>query len=103
DVPYMSWEELRLIQADFALQQGALTEAIDQVNAIRSANGLPTISGAYLGSIQGDSEAVRAVLLEERRREFYAEGGRYWSTKIQNTDMLWFPRAEGQTPFQGYN
>jgi hypothetical protein len=42
------------------------------------------------------------VLLEERRREFFNEGGRYWSTKIQNTDLLWFPRREGVSPLQGY-
>ena len=43
------------------------------------------------------------MLLEERRREFFAEGARFWSTKIQNVDALWFPRGEGQTPYQGYN
>ncbi|MQA90915.1 MAG: RagB/SusD family nutrient uptake outer membrane protein [Gemmatimonas sp.] len=103
DVPYMTWEELRLIQADNELAQGNLQGAIDHVNALRTAHGLPTIADPYLSTLIGDAEQVRYVLLEERRREFFAEGARYYSTKIQNTDVLWFPRAEGQTPFQGYN
>ncbi|MQA89266.1 MAG: RagB/SusD family nutrient uptake outer membrane protein [Gemmatimonas sp.] len=102
DIPYMSWEELRLIQADYNLSQGNLESAIDHVNSLRVGHGLPEVSGAYRTSLAGNAEAVRSLLLEERRREFYAEGGRYWSTKIQNTDVLWFPRNEGETPFQGY-
>lgn len=103
DVPYMTWEELRLIQADNDLASGNLAGAIDHVNALRTAHGLPTVSGAYRDELLADAEAVRYLLLEERRREFYAEGARYWSTKIQNTDVLWFPRSQGQSPFQGYN
>ena len=102
DVPYITWEELRLIQADQDLATGNFSAAIDKVNTIRAAKSLPQISGAYRASLS-TKEAVRAVLLEERRREFFAEGGRYWSTKIQNTDVLWFPRREGATPYQGYN
>ncbi|MDE2754326.1 MAG: hypothetical protein OXI83_17270, partial [Gemmatimonadota bacterium] len=37
------------------------------------------------------------------RRSRFAEGGRYWATKILNTDILWFPRTEGVTPSQGYD
>ena len=29
---------------------------------------------------------------------FFLEGARYWSTKIQNTDISWFPRMQGNTP-----
>jgi hypothetical protein len=103
DIPYMTWEELRLIQADFDLSQNRLQSAVDHVNALRTAANLPRISGAYLATLLASKDQVRAMLLEERRREFYAEGGRYWSTKIQNTDMLWFPRGEGATPTGGYN
>jgi len=106
DIPYMTWQELRLIQADRELEQNNFAGAIGHVNAIRTAAGLPTISGAYQTTLTdgtNDFAEVRAMLLEERRREFFAEGGRYWSTKIQNTDMLWFPRNRGQTQQQGYN
>jgi hypothetical protein len=109
DIPYMTWEELTLIRADRELELGApanLTTAIGYVNAIRTDKGLPTVSGAYLTTLTdgtNDAAEVRALLFEERRREFFAEAGRFWSTKIQNTDIAWFPRAEGQTPFQRYN
>jgi hypothetical protein len=109
DIPYMTWEELKLIQADSELEIGGaanLQNAIDLVNELRAAKGLPEISGAYLTTLTDgtdDFNEVRYMLIEERRREFFAEGGRYWSTKIQNTDVLWFPRLQGATPFQGYN
>jgi hypothetical protein len=103
DIPYMSWEELQLIIADDLLRQGSLSNAVDIVNVLRADKGLQQITGAYRATVESDADYVRAVLLEERRREFFAEGARYWSTKIQNTDMLWFPRNEGQTEFQGYN
>ncbi|MGE0160928.1 MAG: RagB/SusD family nutrient uptake outer membrane protein [Gemmatimonadales bacterium] len=109
DIPYMTWEELTLIRADRELELGApanLTNAIGYVNAIRTTKGLPTVAGAYLTTLTdgtNDAAEVRALLFEERRRELFAEAGRFWSTKIQNTDIAWFPRAEGQTPFQRYN
>jgi hypothetical protein len=109
DIPYMTWEELTLIRADRALELGTpadLSAAIGFVNTLRTANGLPTVSGAYLTTLTdgtNDAADVRALLFEERRRELFAEAGRFWSTKIQNTDIAWFPRAEGQTPFQRYN
>lgn len=103
DIPYMTWRELTLIQADFELHsQGNTRRAIDLVNVLRAHHGLPEISGAYEAALLPDPEAVRSMLLEERRREFFTEGGRYWSTKIQNTDKLWFPRRQGNTPLQGY-
>ena len=109
DIPYMTWEELVLIQADRELELGApanLQNAIDLVNDLRSAKSLPEVTGAYLTTLTdgtSDFDEVRYLLLEERRREFFSEGGRYWSTKIQNTDLVWFPRLQGATPFQGYN
>ena len=103
DIPYITWQELRLIRADYELhEQGNLQGAIDEVNAIRAFYGLPLISGANEATLLGDADAVRAMLLEERRREFFNEGGRFWSTKIQNTDMLWFPRLQGNSRLQGY-
>jgi hypothetical protein len=109
DIPYMTWEELTLIRADRELELAGpanLLAAIGFVNAIRTAKSLPTVTGAYLATLTdgvNDADEVRSLLFEERRRELFAEGGRFWSTKIQNTDIAWFPRAEGQTPFQRYN
>ena len=103
DVPYMTWEELRLIEADYERSQGNLQGVIDIVNMLRTDKSLPLISGAYQVTLLASTTEVRFMLIEERRREFYAEGGRYWSTKIQNTDLTWFPRGQGTTPDQGYN
>jgi len=103
DVGYMTWEELRFIQADYDRSVGNLQGAIDKVNVLRTAHDVPLISGAYLATLLASTTQVRYMLLEERRREFYAEGGRFWSTKIQNTDLLWFPRGEGQTSNNFYN
>lgn len=102
NIPLISWRELTLIRAELDHSQGALGAAIAKVNELRAYHGLPQVSGAYQTQLLGSATAVRHLLLEERRREFYSEGGRYYSTKIQNTDVLWFPRQEGQTPFQGY-
>jgi hypothetical protein len=109
DIPYMTWEELTLIRADRALELGTpadLSAAIGFVNTLRTAAGLPTVVAPYLTTLTdgtNDAAEVRALVFEERRRELFAEAGRFWSTKIQNTDIAWFPRAEGQTPFQRYN
>ena len=102
DIPLVSWEEMRLIEADYALATGDWAQAIDLVNVLRADKLLPEVTGVYRTSLEADADEVRYLLLEERRREFYAEGGRYWSSEIQNTDLAWFPRAEGKTPWQGY-
>jgi hypothetical protein len=103
DIPYMSWEELQLIVADYEVSVGNRTGAIDIVNVLRLDKGLPVVSGAFRTTVEATALGTREVLIEERRREFYAEGGRYWSTKIQNTDLTWFPRGQGATPEIGYN
>ena len=101
DIPYMTWEELTLIQADRELELGNYGNVIAIVDALRTDKNLPTITGAYLATLTGFDE-VRSLLLEERRREFFNEAARYWSTKIQNTDVLWFPRNEGETTVRGF-
>ena len=102
DEPLVSWEEMRFIEVDFALSQGNLQRAIDIVNNLRRVADLPLISGDYQASLLADRDQVRYMLVEERRRELFASGARYYAFKIQNTDLLWFPRRQGQTPFQGY-
>jgi hypothetical protein len=101
DIPFVTWRELTLIRADRHLEQGDLAGAISRVNELRSFHRLPPISGAYQATLLGSATATRHMLLEEWRREFFGEG-RYWSVKIKNTDVLWFPRLEGQTFYQRY-
>lgn len=106
--PLASWREMRLIQADYQLSLGTAAgrlAAIDIVNDLRDFHDLPQIQGTYLASLTDgtdDADEVRHMLLEERRRELFTHGGRFLSTKIQNPDVMWFPRDEGNTPFQGY-
>jgi hypothetical protein len=42
----------------------------------------------------GSAARYRDAIIEERRRALFEEG-RFWSTKILNNDILWFPRAVG--------
>ncbi len=93
DIHLINWKEMRLIQAQYQNEvvkdQAA---AIALVNQLRTADNLPIVQGAYAS---GATEAsVRDMILEERRRALWLEA-RFWSTKIQNPDKLWFPRNEG--------
>ncbi|MQA90849.1 MAG: hypothetical protein GEU90_11510 [Gemmatimonas sp.] len=83
DIPMVNWKEMRLIRAEAEPDQ-----AVAHVNAVRGANGLPLVTYGPTG------EEVRNLIVEERRRALWLEG-RFWSTKILNTDKLWFPRLEG--------
>jgi hypothetical protein len=96
DIPLVSWKEMWLIRAEI---EGGQT-AINLVNDLRAAEGLPTVT--YLDGATASAQDIRYMILEEWRRALFVEGGRYWSTKIRNTDVLWFPRGEGRTEFQGY-
>ncbi len=98
DVPLVTWKELRLIQAENANVTGDRAGAIAFVNMVRAdpANpGLPAVT--YIDGT-ATFQQVRYLIHEERRRAFFMEGARYYSTKIQNTDISWFPRNEGDTP-----
>ncbi len=91
DMPLVDWEEMWLIRAEHA---GGQT-AIDLVNEMRTLAGVPLVT--YVDGATATAQQIRYLLLEERRRVLYSDAGRYWSTKIQNADVLWFPRAEGVT------
>ena len=93
DYALAKWEEARLIEAQVT---GGAT-AISLVNEIRVAHGLPEITGAYLTTLTdgtNDAQDVQIMLLEEIRRTFFLEGGRWWSHKLRYG--LWFPRTEDQ-------
>ncbi len=86
NIPLANWHEAWLI---IAKVQGG-QEAINRVNDIRAAHGLPAVT--YVDP--GNAAQVRRMVLEEERRSLFLEG-RWWSTKIQ--ERLWFPRGVGQT------
>jgi hypothetical protein len=88
DIPLVNWKEMWLIRAE--AEGGA--RAITLVNELRTADNLPLVTYASAGNTQ----QIRYMIIEERRRALYLEG-RFFFTKLKNTDILWFPRAEGQT------
>ena len=95
DYALAKWEEAWLIEAQVA---GGQT-AIDLVNEIRAhpSHNLPQISGAYLTELTdgvNDAQDIQVMLIEEVRRTFFLEGGRWWSHKLRYN--LWFPRTEDQ-------
>ena len=91
DIPLVDWLEMRLIQAENANASSNFAAATGFIDEVRADAGLVDVT--YGPATQAD---VRALIIEERRRTFFGTGGaRYWSTKIQNTDLLWFPRWQG--------
>jgi hypothetical protein len=91
DFALAKWQEARLIEAQVA---GGAT-AITLVNTIRTAAGLPTITGAYLTQLTdgtNDAAEIQNMLIEEARRVYFLEGGRWWSHKLRYN--LWFPRGQ---------
>jgi starch-binding outer membrane protein, SusD/RagB family len=93
DLPLVGWDDMWLIRAEIEGGQGA----IDRVNEVRSERGLPLVT--YVDPNNADQ--VLDMIIEERRRELWIEG-RFWSTKIQHTDRLWFPRNDGNSRLQGF-
>ncbi len=91
DMPLVNWREMRLIEAADA---GPSPAGVAFVNEIRTADGLPTITGGYATTLASDATEYRYMLIEETRRALWLEG-RFWSTKTENTDLLWFPRFDG--------
>jgi hypothetical protein len=87
-IPFLNWEEIWLIRAEAEGGQAA----IDLVNDIRDAHGLPRVTYAD----PSDPVQIRNMIIEEKRRSLWLEG-RYLATKIKNTDILWFPRGNGVT------
>jgi hypothetical protein len=93
DMPWVSWDDIWLIRAEIEGGQAAIA----RVNEIRTARDLPLVTYAN----PSNAEQILDMIIEERRRELWIEG-RFWATKIQHTDRLWFPRRFGNTVFQGY-
>jgi hypothetical protein len=89
DIPLVNWKEMVLIRAEAVGGQGA----IDLVNEIRVADGLPRVTYAN----PSDATQIKYMIIEERRRALFLEG-RYYYTKLQNLDLLWFPRKSGTLP-----
>ena len=89
DIPIVNWKEMVLIRAEAEGGQ----RAIDLVNEIRTADGLPRVTYAS----PTNATQIKYMIIEERRRALFLEG-RYYYTKLKNLDLLWFPRRSGTLP-----
>ena len=72
-MPIATWREAILIRAEAALQAGNINGAVAFINQLRQRAGLAAYGG-------GDAAAVRAQLIEERRRELFLESHRLYDT-----------------------
>lgn len=88
-VTIASHREAQLFLAEAHIRSGAIAEGIAVLNDRRAELGLPEIT--YTPS---SSEAV-SLILEERRREFFVEGGHRFN------DMLRFRGTAHEIPFLG--
>jgi hypothetical protein len=104
DIPMASGIEMRLIEVLNAANQGDEAGAIGFINELRQADGLTEIQGAYETALLNGTytSTMREVVFEEARRALFASAGRFHAWKINNTDLSFFPRTQGTTPFQGY-
>jgi len=125
DLPFATWREMTLIRARFENEvNNDQVAAINLLNGATATSGtrlgaagctpvsatcIPNISGTLLTALTNgvddaslvganDQAEMRMIILEEARREFFGgESGRWWQWKIQNTDLMWFPRFQGYT------
>jgi len=88
-VPMASYREAQLILAEASARSGDLETARTAINGLRTARGLPTFDLPVT-----DSEMIELVI-EERRRELFVEGGH------RLNDMLRFRDTEFHIPFLG--
>lgn len=83
EIPIATWEEAQLILAEARGGQ----EAVDAINRVRAAAGLPSFSS-------GDDAEIAAQVREERRRQLYLQGHRL--NDILRHPELEFPPGETQ-------
>lgn len=96
DFALAKWQEAWLIRAEAA---GTAAEAISLVDAIRTAEGLPTVT--YIDGSATDDE-IENMIIEEIRRTHFLEG-RFWAAKLRHIDKTWFPRGTGSALQFNYN
>lgn len=88
-VSMASWREAQLIVAEASARTGDLDESRNAINALRTRVGLPTLDAPAT-----QPEMIELVI-QERRREMFAEGGHRFN------DMLRFRGTQWEIPFLG--
>src|SRR5690606_9905577 len=92
-VPIASYKEARLFLAEAYLREGDPDEALAIINARRTELGVPTVTAAAVDV--GDPAAMMDLIIEERRRELFVEGGH------RMNDMLRFEGTPHDIPWLG--
>lgn len=85
-IPIATWREALLIRAEAAVEAGNTAGAVAFINQLRQRVNLP----AYASS---DAAAVRAQIVEERRRELFLESHRLYDTIRFNVPLNPAPGA----------
>lgn len=93
--PRIRYTEIYLIYAEAANEAwgpmgtgGNAYSALDVISAIRQRAGVGIDNGdAYLQSISGDQNAMRAMIRNERRIELSFEGFRFWDLRRWDEDL----------------
>lgn len=80
DIPLLRVSEMVLIQAEARLKQNNVAGALTALNTLRNARGLGNYASA-------NTDAIMNEILDERRREFAAEGHRFFDLKRLGRDI----------------
>lgn len=88
-VPMASYREAQLVLAEASARSGDLDTARNAINGLRMARGLPTFD------LPATASEMISLVIEERRRELFVEGGH------RLNDMLRFRDTEFHIPFLG--
>lgn len=75
--------EQYLIRAETRFKQGNITAGLEDLNVLRERAGIGALS---LDNINTEEEELIAIILEERRRELFAEWGHRW-LDLKRTEM----------------
>ena len=92
-LPIASYKEAQLFLAEAYLREGDPDEALAIINARRLELALPQVTPAAVDV--GDEVAMMDLIIEERRRELFVEGGHRMS------DMLRFEGTPHEIPWLG--
>lgn len=88
DIPISRWQEAQLILAEYYLLQGDAGSAVDHINVVRAAAGLPAFTSQ-------DPAEIEAQLIYERKAEFWLELRRWQDMRYY--DIIpdrWFPASK---------
>jgi len=85
-IPIATWRETLLIRAEAAVESGNVAGAVAFINQLRQRVSLPLYSSS-------DAIAVRAQLVDERRRELFLESHRLFDTIRFNVPLSPAPGA----------